>query len=605
MATVKRREPPAETGDASGALLSRTRELATALRELRCMEGTELGERFDALRRRALALLDGKIVPELSADMKLPLFVAVCGGTNTGKSTVVNALAGMLLTETRVTAGATKHPFLYLHRRWRERMLGGEIFPGARCVELESPVQLTVPSDEPLLYLSFHERRELQSVAIVDSPDLDSVERRNRAAAEVVLTLADVCLFVTTPQKYKDRVLVEAIREVLGHKKRVVLLFNQVEDEIIYNTIVDDLGGQLAGVKLGGFVPLVRERHPEVTLRPRVTELVQPFLDTRRRLEIKRRTMRAGLASLLGGVRELIETTRAEARTKQKIVEEALAQLARAEGEYRASAALPFPESALALRRRLAASELHRWIPAPRAAAAGQTRALVRQLPAWSGRSLTRLFADSLDSARPPEDWEAFRAERDAQDLVRVQQLALLLRSRIDARLRAQATHSQLALALLHRFFGDDDLERYERAVETAFEAQRAERGDEGRRLLETVPDPDTERLPVGPAGRALAAVWKLAGGVGLALATGGLGGWDVLWFPGGVLGAGYGIAALEHLRLRRWRERFERARLERFRRVCETVLIEPFLEAVREVASESDLGRLERLCDEIEAAGV
>jgi energy-coupling factor transporter ATP-binding protein EcfA2 len=590
---------------ASGPLLQHTRALADALRELRFMEGTELGERFDALKRSALALLDGKIVPELTAEMKLPLFVAICGGTNTGKSTVVNAVAGLLLTETRVTAGATKHPFVYLHAKWEKRMLSGKIFPGVECVKLSDPVELTVPSDEPRMYMSFHERRELQNVAIVDSPDLDSVEGRNRAAAEAVLTLADVCLFVTTPQKYKDRVLVDDVRAVADRKKRVVMLFNQVEDEIVYNTIAEDVRPRLEGVELGGFVPFSRERRPEVALRPRVLELVEPCLDTRRRLDLKRRTMRHGLEALVAQVRELIVSTRAEAERKRQIAEEAGRQLERAEAEYSAGAPLPFPETGVALRRQLSALEAHRVLAPAGGDAPARAVELARQALALGGRRLTAWFADTFDAGRSPESWETLRAERDREDLRRIQQLALLLRSRIDARLRAQASSSQLALALLHRFFGDEDLDLYEQEVEQAFERARAERADVGGALMEAVADPDAPAAPRRRGRAALAALLKTAGGLGLAYATYGFGGWDLLFFPGGFLAGGYALALGLHLSHRRWRDRFDAACRERFRAVCERVLVGPFLEAVREVASEDDLGRLEDLCAAIEAGHV
>ncbi len=594
-----------EQGKTQAPVLEYAQALAELLRALRFMEGTELGERFEALKRAALRLLEGKILPELRMELKLPLFVAVAGGTNTGKSTVVNAIAGLLVTETRVTAGATKHPLVYVHERWRKRMLSGTVFPGVRCRELADPVELTVPADEPELFLAFHDRKELQSVAVIDSPDLDSVESRNREAAEAVLTLADVCLFVTTPQKYKDRVLIEDLRAVAAQKKRVVLLFNQVEDEIVYNTIREDVRTRLEGVEIGGFVPLSRERRPEVALRPRVCELVEPFLSARRRLDLKRRTMQHGLEALLARVRQLVASTRAEAARKREVAQEASRQLERAEAEYAASAALPFPESGVALRRRLAALELHRLFPAARRAEAGRGLELVRHALAFAGSRITGWIADTLDPGRAPESWEALRAERDRTDLLRTQQLALLLRSRIDARLRALAARSQLALALLHRFFGDEDLERFERAVEQAFGEERAARGDVAAKLLETVPDPEAPRGGATRGAAAAAALAKLAAGLGLSLATGGLGGWDLLFFPGGVLGAGYGIALGLHLAHRRWRARFEAACRARFRAVCDRVLIGPFLEAVQEVASEDDLERLESLCERIEAARV
>src|SRR5687768_5747705 len=94
---------------AEGAdLLVRARGLLEALEALRSLN-MRAG---DDPRLGAILLLRSKVIPELEADLDLPVFVGVQGGTNTGKSTVFNALCGKIISPSLVVASATKHPLV-------------------------------------------------------------------------------------------------------------------------------------------------------------------------------------------------------------------------------------------------------------------------------------------------------------------------------------------------------------------------------------------------------------------------------------------------------------------------------------------------------------
>ncbi|MHC4393527.1 MAG: GTPase [Planctomycetota bacterium] len=455
-------------------LLERSRALAEDLRRFSFFAGTEQGKRFDELKAEALDLLDGKIVPELASSLTLPLFVAVLGGTNTGKSTVFNALAGVLLSETKITAGATKHPLVYVHQRWEKELLEGQVFDRIRCERLESPGQLLCVYDEPRMFFSFHDRKELKDVAFIDSPDFDSSEPHNRETAHKVLTQADVCLFLTTPQKYKDRVLVEDLETIAGQQKRVLVIFNLVADEMLFRTMADDLKVRVGDkVAFGGYLPDTEHKDPERALRERVNGIVDGFLKGLKRAEIKEATLHQGLRSLIARVRRLVESYKAEAGRKDDIIAEIAAQRKNVLTEYRRDFALGFPELSEALRRRMRSYEVRRLIPGTAGRKTGWL-GLVHHATGLVGSRLTGAFAQTLEGEHRPADWERFQQKRDNDDLLRVKQLGQLLRARVDNHLRARASTSALCLSLLKDFFDQEGLERFDETVEGAYRAALA-----------------------------------------------------------------------------------------------------------------------------------
>jgi len=51
-------------------------------------------------------------------------------------------------------------------------------------------------------------------VAVIDAPDIDSVERDNRELADLLVEACDLCVFVTTATRYADLVPWEVLRRV-------------------------------------------------------------------------------------------------------------------------------------------------------------------------------------------------------------------------------------------------------------------------------------------------------------------------------------------------------------------------------------------------------
>jgi hypothetical protein len=65
-------------------------------------------------------------------------------------------------------------------------------------------------------------------VAVIDAPDIDSVERDNRLLADVLLEACDLCVFVTTASRYADLVPWQVLRRAQERGLPLVILLNRV-----------------------------------------------------------------------------------------------------------------------------------------------------------------------------------------------------------------------------------------------------------------------------------------------------------------------------------------------------------------------------------------
>jgi|FLYL01.1.fsa_nt_gi energy-coupling factor transporter ATP-binding protein EcfA2 len=179
------------------------------------------------LRDRALDDIRAHLLPRLD-DPDLPLVVALVGPTGAGKSTLLNSLAGHRVSAASVIRPTTDRPVVWSSKEVREL---GE----------------WVRSDVPLA----------EHLAVVDTPDIDSVVTRHRAAARRVLTRADVAIYVTTPLRYADA----ASRELLEWAARrlpVLVVVNRVGKDTVGVPI--EVGR--AARSLGGRPLTVLEQHP-------------------------------------------------------------------------------------------------------------------------------------------------------------------------------------------------------------------------------------------------------------------------------------------------------------------------------------------------------
>lgn len=139
--------------------------------------------------------------------------LALVGGTGVGKSSLLNALAGTSVSDASARRPTTAHPIAWVPRSSRadlDGLLGW----------------LGVPAGEA----HDHDEAALGNVAIVDLPDLDSVEREHRQRVEAVLPRVDAVVWVTDPEKYHDAILHDDfLAEWLPRLDRQVVVLNKTD----------------------------------------------------------------------------------------------------------------------------------------------------------------------------------------------------------------------------------------------------------------------------------------------------------------------------------------------------------------------------------------
>lgn len=119
--------------------------------------------------------------------------LAFIGGTGVGKSTLLNALAGQVVSEASVIRPTTSAPLAWVS--------------DSRVGELESLFEWVLVGR-----VVTHRDPSLRNVAMVDMPDFDSIVADHRLIVDEVLPRVDMVLWVVDPEKYDDERLHNYLR---------------------------------------------------------------------------------------------------------------------------------------------------------------------------------------------------------------------------------------------------------------------------------------------------------------------------------------------------------------------------------------------------------
>lgn len=156
--------------------------------------------------------------------------VALAGATGSGKSSVLNAVAGAAIAQPGVRRPTTSHPMAAVWGEGADPLLdwlevGRRHLVGAPAAG-DEPASAVEPSP-------FRRRTpvgDTTGLVLLDLPDHDSVVTEHRMRAERLVQRADLLVWVVDPQKYADAALHEGfLRPLAGRAEVVVVALNQAD----------------------------------------------------------------------------------------------------------------------------------------------------------------------------------------------------------------------------------------------------------------------------------------------------------------------------------------------------------------------------------------
>jgi hypothetical protein len=226
--------PPADPADpapptvAAAALVDALERLHLRLGDLPLPLDVPGAADARADRAAAVAQLDDDLLPRLRAE-GAPLLVVVGGSTGAGKSTLLNSLLGERVSVPGVLRPTTRSPVLVHHPLDARWFTGDRVLPGMARITGAAP-GVAEPGDDGAAALRLVPSEALpRGLALLDAPDVDSVEVANRRLAAQLLAAADLWLFVTTAARYADAVPWDLLHGAAQRHAQVALVVDRVD----------------------------------------------------------------------------------------------------------------------------------------------------------------------------------------------------------------------------------------------------------------------------------------------------------------------------------------------------------------------------------------
>src|SRR5215831_9032248 len=176
-----------------------------------------------AERRKLLGQIDDYMLPRLRQS-GAPVLVALVGSTGAGKSTLMNSLVGAQVSNTGTRRPTTNSPVLACHpgdARWFAENVFLPTLPRVR------QQGLAMPGRDGLLVLAESEGMP-EGVALLDTPDIDSVVQEHREFAHQFLDASDLWLFMTSAARYADAAVWELLQQARDRDASLAIVLSRV-----------------------------------------------------------------------------------------------------------------------------------------------------------------------------------------------------------------------------------------------------------------------------------------------------------------------------------------------------------------------------------------
>jgi hypothetical protein len=259
-------------------------------------------------RDRLVRLLRG--VQARTAEPRAPLLVVVGGGSGAGKSTTVNSLARRAVAATGVVRPTTRVPTLVCHPEDRAWFADERILPDLVRVPVEqADAGREPPGAEPelagrQLRLAVSAALPL-GVAVLDTPDIDSVALANHVLADESLDAADAWVWLATSRSYADEVGMTYLRRASARQALTVVAITQVRpherDEVLADVarlLADERVPADARLEVP-FATVTDGQLPEEAIAP-LRGWLEGLAPTDRRVQVRARAL-AGLRAAVPG----------------------------------------------------------------------------------------------------------------------------------------------------------------------------------------------------------------------------------------------------------------------------------------------------------------
>jgi energy-coupling factor transporter ATP-binding protein EcfA2 len=273
-----------------------------------------------AERRKLLGQIDDYLLPRLR-ESGSPVLVALVGSTGAGKSTLVNSIVGAEVSMTGIRRPTTNSPVLACHPDDVDWFAENVFLPTVPRVRQEG---LARSGRDGLLVLAASEGMP-KGVALLDTPDIDSVVQAHRDFAHQFLDASDLWLFMTTAARYADAAVWELLQQARDRGASLGIVLSRVHQPIAPE-LVDHFGAMLAA---NGLSRHQRFLIPETVLTdgklpPEASDPIRQWLaetaQSDRRVAVLSQTMTGVLDTFPGRIPTLAAQVEVQAAAHRELV---------------------------------------------------------------------------------------------------------------------------------------------------------------------------------------------------------------------------------------------------------------------------------------------